>query len=113
MSEYQTEHAQQVQQAKQTQTAPDLEAQCREAAETEGDIVIASREFPDEAYKYAYSRVEISIVRARLQMQGFAFDTKIVMGQKCSRLIWTVQRNTCAEREVHAEKLAKEPTVSP
>lgn len=85
--------------------AQSLQKACEDAAELDGEVVVAIREFPSSEYTYIYNRHEISIVRARLQMRGYYVDTKTVMDSKCSKLVLVIENDTTHRREVHAEKL--------
>lgn len=84
----------------------DLESDCESAAELDGEVVVAVREFPACEYKYLYNRHQISIVCARLSMRGYAVDTKTVMDSTCSKLILVVENQTYRTKTVHAEKLS-------
>ncbi|CAN5511105.1 hypothetical protein BH10CYA1_BH10CYA1_52910 [soil metagenome] len=83
----------------------DLQSVCESAAELDGEVVVAVREFPSIEYKYLYNRHQISIVRARLEMRGYSVDTKTVMDSKCSKLILIIENDTSRTMTVHAEKL--------
>lgn len=86
-------------------TSLDLQTMCEDAAELDGEVVVAVREFPASEYKYLYNRHQISIVRERLIMRGYAVDTKTVMDSKCSKFILVIVNQTSRTKEVHAEKL--------
>lgn len=91
---------------KRVNTRLDLEAKCKDAADKgEEEIVVAVRNFPDAEYKFVYPRCEISIIQARLSLQGYSVDTKTVMDDKCSKLVLIVEKNIQRQREVHAERL--------
>ena len=87
------------------QLYPQLLAKCEEAAELDGDVVVAIRVFPASEYQYLYNRHDISIARAKLLMRGYLVDTKTVMDDKCSKLVLVIENDQISKKEVHAEKL--------
>ncbi len=87
------------------QSAPSLQRVCEDAAESDGEVVVAERVFPSSEYTFLYNKHEITIVKSRLIMRGYAVDTKTVMDSKSSKLILVVEQDTVRRKEVRAEKL--------
>jgi hypothetical protein len=88
----------------------ELETICENACETDGQVVLAIRRFPDDEYQFLYNKHDIAIVRGRLVGLGYSTETKIVMDSKCSRLVLIIERNLTSSKEVHAALMAA-PTL--
>jgi hypothetical protein len=88
-------------------TARDLRLACETAAEIDGEVVVAVRQFPSSEYTYFYNPHDVSYVRSKLELDGYAVDSKIVMDSKCSKLILVIENENESKRSkiVHAEKL--------
>jgi hypothetical protein len=87
--------------------ARDWRLACENASELDGEVVIAVRRFPSSQYTYFYNPHDVSFVRSKLEMDGYAVDSKIVMDSQCSKLILVIENENDSKRTkiVHAEIL--------
>ena len=96
-------------------TARDLRLACETAAEIDGEVVVAVRQFPSSEYTYFYNPHDVSYVRSKLELDGYAVDSKIVMDSKYSKLILVIENENDSKRTkiVHAVKLNEQCTSRP